>query len=61
MVEIDNLEKLQQAISHVCKEKALLTENCLKKAEKFDKNKRFQEYLDLYERIIAHTDQTGRV
>lgn len=61
VVEIDNLEKLQQAISRICKEKTLLTENCLKKAEKFDKNKRFQEYLDLYERIIARTDQTGRV
>jgi putative colanic acid biosynthesis glycosyltransferase len=44
---------VQQLIDAICKikSKMLNIENCVKKGNSFDKNKRFSEYLDLYKQI----------
>ena len=55
-VECDDVDGLEQEIIRICSDKPYSEEQCLKKAKSFDKNERFKEYLDLYERVdIAGT------
>lgn len=56
-VECDDVDRLEQEIIRICSDKPYSEEQCLKKAKSFDKNERFKEYLDLYERVIVTGNQ----
>ncbi len=51
VVECDDINALEKEIIRICTDKPYSKENCIKKSKGFDKNERFKEYLDLYERI----------
>lgn len=51
VVACDDIEALEQEIIRICTDKPYTKEACLKKAKEFDKNERFKEYMELYERI----------
>lgn len=53
VVECDDVDALEKEIIRVCTDNPYPKENCLKRAEEFDKNQRFKEYVELYERINA--------
>lgn len=53
VVQCDDIDSLEKEIIRICTDKPFLKENCVKKAEKFNKDDRFKEYLELYERVIA--------
>ena len=53
VVACDDIESLRKAIIFTCENKPYSAEQCCSKASSFDKNKKYQEYLDLYERIIT--------
>jgi hypothetical protein len=47
------LNALEKEIVRICEEKPYTKEACTNKAQAFDKNERFKEYLKLYEGVIA--------
>ena len=53
VVNCDDVDSLEKAIVRICTEKPYTKEACVKKAQSFDKNERFKEYTELYERVIA--------
>lgn len=52
-VECDDFDGLLKEIIRICTDKPYAKEACINKAKGFDKNERFKEYVELYERIIA--------
>ncbi len=53
VVECDDIDALEKEIIRICTEKPYSQEACIKKAKEFDKNEKFKEYLELYERVNA--------
>ena len=53
VVDCDDIDALEKEIIRICTEKPYTKEACVKKAKEFDKNERFKEYVELYERINA--------
>lgn len=53
VVECDDIDALEKEIIRICEEKPYSEESCLNKAKEFDKNEKFKEYLELYERVIT--------
>lgn len=53
VVECDDLNALEKEIVRICEEKPYTKDACTNKAQAFDKNERFKEYLKLYEGVIA--------
>ena len=53
VVECDNIDILEIEILRVCTGNPFSVEQCINKAKDFDKNEKFKEYLDLYERVIT--------
>ena len=53
VVDCDDLVTLEREIIRICTENPYLKETCIKTAKKFDKNEKFKEYLELYERVNA--------
>jgi len=51
VVDCDDIDALEKEIIRICTEKPYTEAACISKAKEFDKNERFREYLDLYERI----------
>ena len=49
VVTCDDLDSLTQEIIRICTEKPYSVADCLKRAENFDMNKRFEEYIQLYD------------
>lgn len=56
-VNCDDIDALEREIIRICTEKPYTKEACIRKSKGFDKNKRFKEYVELYERIIASRTQ----
>lgn len=50
VVPCDDVDALEREILRICTDKPYSEEACLKKAQEFDQNDRFMEYLKLYER-----------
>ena len=48
VVPKNDIEALYNQIIRICEENPYSEENCLKKAENFDMNERFKEYVELY-------------
>lgn len=53
VVECDDVEALEKEIIRICSENPYTKEACTEKAKQFDKNERFKEYVELYERVDA--------
>ena len=53
VIECNDVKALEKEIIRICTEKPYSKEQCIAQAEKFDKDKRYKEYLELYERIIT--------
>lgn len=53
VVSCDDVDAMEREIRRVCEEAPFSAERCIAKASAFDKNDRYKEYLELYERIIA--------
>lgn len=49
VVERGDIDALEKEIIRICETKPYSIENCLLRAKAFDKNKKFQEYMELYE------------
>lgn len=53
VVACDDLDALESEIVRICEQKPFPEALCVARAREFEKGKRFKEYLDLYERIVA--------
>jgi glycosyltransferase involved in cell wall biosynthesis len=53
VVDCDNIDAMEKEIHYICTEKPFNEEKCLTKAKTFDMNHKFQEYINLYEKIEA--------
>ena len=51
VVDCDDIEALEKEIIRICTDKPYSEDACIRKAREFDKNERFKEYLELYERV----------
>lgn len=51
-VACDDVDTLERQVRHICEDSPYSREACLKKAEDFEQNERFKEYLKLYERVV---------
>lgn len=51
VVPCDDVDAMEREILRICTHRPYPEEACLKRAESFDKNHCFKEYLDIYERI----------
>ncbi len=51
VVEKNDIDALQNEIVRICTDKPFSEEHCVFQAKEFDENKRFKEYIELYERI----------
>lgn len=49
VVECDDVDAMEAEICRICEESPYSTEACLKRAQAFDSNAKFREYIDLYE------------
>ena len=50
-IEQDNYEGLVTAITNVCEGRILKKDDCIKRSTFFDRYRKFQEYVDLYQAI----------
>lgn len=57
VVEPEDIEGLVQEIKRVCVDKPFSQEACLNRAKEFDMNKKFEEYVSLYNQIIKSEQQ----
>ncbi len=53
VVAYNDVNALEKEILRIFEEKPFKTEDCLKRAESFDKNKRFAEYIELYKESVS--------
>ena len=52
-VDCDDVDSLEREVRRICEDKPYSQEACVAKAQSFDKNERFKEYLKLYETIVV--------
>ncbi len=53
VVDCDDIETLEKEIIRICENKPFSKEDCMMKAKEFDQNKKYMEYIELYERIVT--------
>lgn len=53
VVPCDDIEAFQNEIRRVCEEQPFSRESCVKKAQEFDQNHKYKEYIRLYERTVS--------
>lgn len=51
VVDKDDISSMISGITEICESDNYLKDTCLEKAQQFDKDKKYQEYLDLYNNI----------
>ncbi len=51
VVPCDDIEAMEMEIRRICEETPYSTDSCLGKAQTFDMNKRFDEYVELYKEV----------
>ena len=52
VVNYNDIDTLEKEIVRICVDKPYSVEQCVNKAQEFDKNKKFKEYTELYEGIV---------
>ena len=60
-VPCDDVEALKAEIVRACAQSPFSEEGCVRRAGLFDKNEKFKEYIELYERIISSRTEEYRV
>lgn len=60
-VDCNDIDAFEKEIIRICEEKPYTQEACLRKAKDFDKNGRFKEYVELYERIVTAGAEGDRI
>lgn len=61
IVDRDDIEAMQKEIIRICEQKPYSKESCRKQASKFDMNIKFNEYVDLYEKLYdEHTMESKK-
>lgn len=50
VVPCDNIDAMEKEIVRICKQNPYSAENCIRHAQIFDKNKKYEEYIELYGR-----------
>ena len=53
VVPCNDVDAMKCAIRQVCEEKSLSQDACLKRARCFDKQEKFQEYIELYKQLFT--------
>lgn len=53
VVPREDIDALEKEIIRICTENPYSKTDCIKKAKEFDKNEKFKEYIELYERVNA--------
>ena len=53
VVDCDDVDALEIEIRRICEEKPYTAEACLARAKNFDMNDKFEEYVELYKKIIC--------
>lgn len=48
VVDIDDIDEMEKIIIQICTKKIFSIENCLERAKAFDKNRKYQEYIELF-------------
>ena len=48
VVKLDDIDAMEMEIKHICSEYPFSRENCIERANEFDMNDRFEEYVELY-------------
>ena len=48
VVPKEDVESIIEAIEKICRDKTIIRDNCVKRAQRFDKRERFAEYIRLY-------------
>ena len=51
VIDCDDIDATEKEIIRICTDKSYTKDACIKRAREFDKNERFKEYVELYERI----------
>ena len=51
IVDCDDVDAMESEIQRICKERPYSVEACLKRARSFDMNDKFEEYVDLYQKM----------
>lgn len=59
VVACGDVDAMEKEILRICGDTPYSREACLKKAEQFDQNERFKEYLKVYERVDSAGNQRG--
>ena len=49
VVDVDDIDEMEKQIVRICTEHLFSKEDCLERAKSFDRNIKFQEYVDLYQ------------
>lgn len=52
VVDCDDIDAMEREIIRICTDKPYSKEACIKKAQEFDKNERFNEYVKLYSELM---------
>jgi len=61
VVDCGDIDALEREIIRICENEPYSVEACLKRAESFDMNERFQEYVELYKEIANDGIATSRI
>jgi glycosyltransferase involved in cell wall biosynthesis len=52
VVDVDDVNEMERQIVRICTEKVFSSEDCVERAKIFDQNKKFMEYVKLYDDLI---------
>lgn len=52
VVDKDDIDAMEREIIRICEEKPYSAKACIERASRFNKNARFQEYVDLYKELV---------
>ena len=53
VVPCDDVEVFQSEVLRICGEKPFSSEQCIKRAQGFDQNVKFREYVELYKKLLS--------
>lgn len=54
VVECDDIDSLEKEIIRICDSVVYTSQNCRKRADDFDSNKRYKDYVSLYDRVTLN-------
>jgi putative colanic acid biosynthesis glycosyltransferase len=61
VVDCDDIDAMEREIIRICEEKPYSKEACLERAQEFDMNNKFREYIRLYYLVRQYVKGNGSV